>query len=127
LIRKPAVHQKMSNYDGVTLGSYDMHQPLFFSMEQGDLFGYAVKEWEGPITTIFIKDAYTSQIRISQNGWAISFLKERYDQPPQLMYYNAIDQKTPHMLFQSNPHAKKYAWGFSKKIRYHNSKGEQLS
>ena len=60
----------------------------------------------------------------SKKGTAIICVKERFDVPPTLVFYNNGLQK---VLVQGNEQQKKYHWGKSEMIHYTDSKGTPLN
>ena len=67
---------------------------------------------------------HIDQFTYSEKEQNFIYQEQNFDRSPKLMFQKGT--VTPTLLFQSNPHQKKYSWGKSELMEYRNSKGIHL-
>lgn len=107
------------------MGIFLEQQTLLLSMEKNTQRGVSVLKPNGAIKNISFGEQYLRNIKISSNGGTVVYTKERYDEPQKLILYH-INSGKLQVLFQSNPHYKKYKSGLNQIIRYRNRDGKEL-
>lgn len=104
----------------------NLDQPLLLSMnwENERKNGFAVLN-KGKLKTLIFEEKKLSQPYFNFGAGKISYLREDFNLPPQLMMTDFRGGLSA-MIFQSNTHHFNYSWGRSELVHYQNSKGNSL-
>lgn len=114
----------LSNYEGWTHRTFNADKGLLLEAKGDDgKAGYF--KWEAAIgeKPIVYKEAYTSELFVSQDQKSFIYREEQFNISPRIVLQKG---KTSHVFFQSNPHQAQYNWGQSTLIAYQNLKGSKL-
>ncbi|SDX74913.1 Dipeptidyl aminopeptidase/acylaminoacyl peptidase [Flavobacterium degerlachei] len=113
------------NFDGWKSNFINLEKELVLKAEGSDgqsgYFKWKSGYEEKPIV---YGPHHIDQFTYSEKEQNFIYQEQNFDRSPQLMFQKGT--VTPKLLFQSNPHQKKYSWGKSELIEYRNSKGIHL-
>lgn len=113
------------NYDGRSVGSFDLEKELFLKAigEDGKTGFYKWKRSTSEKPIVY-GDYKANQLHYSIKKQLYSYVVQRFDVAPRIM--TKIDAGEEKLFFQSNPQQEKYAWGRAALIRFQNSKKQDL-
>lgn len=117
--------RKGINFSGADAGVFDLAAGLFMIGKGSSANGYYQWTREKGLSSLFISSNRLSQLQVSQDGKVIAFTEEHYHLPPRIVSLK-IGKSISKVIFETNNHQKKFAWGFSKLISYTNSAGRLL-
>ena len=114
------------NYSETGTTIYDLSKEVVLTYHnlQSGVHGFFKLKPNQKAQPLVVEDAMITKFTKSKKGTAIICVKERFDVPPTLVFYNNGLQK---VLVQSNEQQKKYHWGKSEMIHYTDSKGTPLN
>jgi dipeptidyl aminopeptidase/acylaminoacyl peptidase len=100
---------------GVVLQIFDFKQCIY---------GYTSYDTKNGLGTIYFNGSSITNISKATEADAMIYIEQKYDHPPKIVFKKNASR--PITVVQSNPHYKKFYWGRSKVIDYHDSKGNLL-
>jgi dipeptidyl aminopeptidase/acylaminoacyl peptidase len=114
------------NCDGLISNEVDLENGLVLQAKGDNLFsGYFTWNRKQREKAIVYTNSQIDQILKASKSNTYVFREQKYDSPPTVLIKDESKNK-PQIVFESNPQHKKYEWGKSELIYYHNSKGKIL-
>jgi len=102
----------------------DLNRHLVLHAMGHTLSGYVLLDKSYKIIPLVMKDSKFGDAILADNG-LLFYIEQAFSRPPALMALKAGWQR-PVLLFQSNSHHNKYAWGKAELIQFYNTKGQPL-
>jgi dipeptidyl aminopeptidase/acylaminoacyl peptidase len=133
--RETGIVHRISNENSVRLGpgvvvtgqaisrSEDLILTLFDARRKSS--GYAILNAQGAMSTLVLENARISQIQRAGDSNSFTFVRERFDIPPQIVLKDARSGRET-VLANSNEQHVNYSWGHSEVIEYRTDDGNQL-
>ncbi|WP_432670302.1 prolyl oligopeptidase family serine peptidase [Flavobacterium sp. SM2513] len=97
---------------------------LSMSFDNDRKTGFALLSKKGVTTLVFEEKKYSQPVYYAESN-QLTYLREDFDLPPQLMVWDTKKGKQQ-LIVQSNAQHFLYQWGTSERIHYQNKKGEAI-
>lgn len=88
--------------------------------------GYYILTSDKEVIPFIMDKGNSGRLLKANNNEAIIFERERFDNPPAIIFKKDKNTKEK-LLFQSNIHHTNYQWGFSEMIHYNTETGKELN
>lgn len=124
IVSRTKENESSTNFSWNQKGFFDLSEALLLKAVGDSMSGYFLWNSAKGLQEIVVNKNRIGSIQLSNAGDLCVYSEEHYHLPPRIVI--KTKNRTAKVLYESNVQQKNYEWGFSKLIRFENSKGEIL-